>query len=201
MILPRQFKNARLMNELKIKDAAEKLGISQSTLSEIENGVKSTTLDNLEKMADLYGVTTDYLLGRNQKQIIHREEPISKMLLPSMHGNPVWSEKYGWMMVDAINNRLIIDSKTSMTFENAGELFAVIPSFAIPETPTGEPILKKNLSQYGEVWVEPISTDAKFREELRGWYDIKKLWAENEFGNKFYLNTYGAKWLAFTSNL
>lgn len=189
------------MHEMRIIDAAEKLGLSQSTLSAIENGVKSTTLDNIEKMAELYGVTTDFLLGRNQKQIVHSKEPISPELLPSLHGNPVWSEKYGWMLVDAINRCLIIDFKTSLTFEEAGELFALIPSFAIPSVPTGKPLSKKNLSRYGEVWVEPISSDTKLRDERRGWYHIKERWAENEFGNKFYLDTYGAKWLAFKEQI
>ncbi len=198
--MARQFKTARKMNNLKLTPTAEKLGVSQPTLSAWENGNKSPTLDNLEKMADMYGVTTDFLLGRSQHQVKKSNEPISLESLQFMHGNPVWSQKYGWMLVDAISKKLIIDSENSLTFEDVGKLFALIPSFAAPEIPSGNPISKSKLPQYEEIWLETISTDAKLRDDLKGWYRIKNRWAENEFGNRFYLDTYGAKWLAFENN-
>lgn len=39
-----------------------------------------------------------------------------------------------------------------------------------------------------------------FRNELRGWYKVKARWVENEFGNRFYFDVYGSKWLAFDEN-
>ena len=62
---PRQFKTARQINKLKVIEAAEKLGVSQPTLSAWEGERKSPSIDGLENMADLYGVTTDFLLGRS----------------------------------------------------------------------------------------------------------------------------------------
>ncbi len=62
--MPRQFKQARKINKLKAIEAAAKLGVSQPTLSVWEGERKSPSIDNLENMADLYGVTTDYFLGR-----------------------------------------------------------------------------------------------------------------------------------------
>ncbi len=203
VLLARQFKTARKMNNLKLTVTAEKLGVSQPTLSAWENGNKSPTLDNLEKMADMYGVTTDFLLGRSQHQVKKSNEPISIESLQFMHGNPVWSQKYGWMLVDAISKKLIIDSENSIAFESfdlLDELYAVIPEMSISAIPSGNPISKSKLSQYEEIWLEPISTDANLRDELKGWYHIKDRWAENEFGNRFYLDTYGAKWLAFEIN-
>jgi hypothetical protein len=48
------------------------------------------------------------------------------------------------------------------------------------------------------VWLEPVSTDTDLAAELRGWYvRHEKRFVQNEFGSRFYLNTYGAKWLAF----
>ena len=35
------------------------------------------------------------------------------------------------------------------------------------------------------------------RDELRGWYHIKRRFVENEVGQRFYFDFYGAKWLAF----
>ena len=37
------------------------------------------------------------------------------------------------------------------------------------------------------------------RDELRGWYHIKRRFVENEVGQRFYFDFYGAKWLAFAN--
>lgn len=51
---------------------------------------------------------------------------------------------------------------------------------------------------YGmQVWVEPISPDETLRQELRGWYRVKHHAIENEAGNRFILDSCGAKWLAY----
>lgn len=75
--MSRQFKTARLINKLKVIEAAEKLGVSQPTLSAWEGERKSPGLDNLENMADLYGVTTDFLLGRTESTVADSKQPIS----------------------------------------------------------------------------------------------------------------------------
>ena len=43
---------------------AKYLGISQNTYSQYEIGVLNYPLDAVDKLADFYGVSTDYLLGR-----------------------------------------------------------------------------------------------------------------------------------------
>jgi hypothetical protein len=35
--------------------------------------------------------------------------------------------------------------------------------------------------------------DAALRDELRGWYHIKRRFVENEVGQRFYFDFYGAK--------
>ena len=45
------------------KQAAEALGISQALLSHYEKGIRECHLDFVQKAADYYGVTSDYLLG------------------------------------------------------------------------------------------------------------------------------------------
>lgn len=67
--MPRRYKEARIAKNLKVSDVTEILGISQPTLSAWERGVKNPTIENLESLADLYGVTTDYLLGRDSHSI------------------------------------------------------------------------------------------------------------------------------------
>ena len=196
--MARQFKLARQFKNLKAVEAAELLGVSQPTLSAWETGRKSPSVDSLEKMADLYGVTTDFLLGRTKQLTNHMKEPISIEALPVMHGYPVWSSKFGWMLVDAVEKKLVTTNNFSVAFCDAGELFRMVPAFAEPILPQETPIPKSEIQSYDEIWLEPISTDNILRNELRGWYHVKDKWVENEFGNRFYLDTYASKWLGLS---
>lgn len=48
------------------KDLAKYLNVSNGTISNYEKGTHSPDLDTLIKLADYFGVTTDYLLGRTK---------------------------------------------------------------------------------------------------------------------------------------
>ena len=65
----RNYKNARLRKNLKVIEAAKLLGVSQSTLSSWEAERKSPPIEKLIRMADLYEVSTDYLLGYIAKTV------------------------------------------------------------------------------------------------------------------------------------
>lgn len=197
----RQFKLARQINKLKAIEAADRLGVSQPTLSAWEGERKSPGLDNLENMADLYGVTTDFLLGRTEQTQTNPTRPVSLQQLPILHGRPVWSPTHGWMLVNAMSQKLICSDGNMIGFSDTDELFTIPPQFADSALPQGQPLSRLELHEQREIWLEPISCDTHLREELRGWYRIKSRWAENEYGNRFYLDTYGAKWLAFDQKL
>ena len=47
---------------------ANYLGISQNTYSQYEIGVLNYPVDAVVKLADFYGVSTDYLLGRTSRK-------------------------------------------------------------------------------------------------------------------------------------
>lgn len=47
---------------------AERLGISQNTYSQYEIGILNYPVDAVVKLADFYGVSTDYLLGRTSRK-------------------------------------------------------------------------------------------------------------------------------------
>lgn len=192
-----KFRTARQLKKLKVIEAAELLGISQPTLSAWETGNKSPSVEGLEKMADLYGVTTDFLLGRTDSQhSFDNMVSLNKKQLPILHEKPVWSAKHGWMLVDYAKSHLI-GCNIIIPLEKAEELFIAPPTFAESSIPNSEPLLRNEL-QYGlQIWVEPISADSSLREELRGWYRVKHHAIENECGNRFSLDSYGAKWLAF----
>ena len=55
------------------KQIGEILGVSQNTYSQYEIGILNFPVDAIVKLADFYGVSTDYLLGRTS-----RKEPYPK---------------------------------------------------------------------------------------------------------------------------
>ena len=62
-----QFKNLRGLREdrdIKQKDIAAYLNVSQNTYSQYETGVISLTAEVLIKLANYYNVSIDYLLDR-----------------------------------------------------------------------------------------------------------------------------------------
>ena len=69
------FKNIRDLREdkdLKQREVAEYLGVSQNTYSQYETGVISLTAEILIKLSDYYGVSIDYLLDRTNNPRINR---------------------------------------------------------------------------------------------------------------------------------
>lgn len=65
-ILSKRIKSLRENKGWFQKDVAEKLNVKSNTLSGYENGTRSPDPDMLSKIADLYGVSVDYLLGRDE---------------------------------------------------------------------------------------------------------------------------------------
>ena len=198
--MPKQFKTARQINKLKVIEAAERLGVSQPTLSAWEGERKSPSIDSLENMANLYGVTTDFLLGRSDTQRMGSKNPIPLQALPAFHGRPVWSAVYGWLLVNAADKLMTFPDGRTMPFADIiGDLFGMAPPFSEAEPPDEPPLSRSEVKKQKEIWLEPISPDSDLRKELRGWYQVKDRFVENEYGNRFYLDTYGSKWLAFHS--
>ncbi|UWP57885.1 helix-turn-helix domain-containing protein [Ruminococcus gauvreauii] len=195
--MPRYFKKARQINNLKVIKAAEKLGISQPTLSAWEGERKSPSVEGFEKMSDLYGVTTDFLLGRSEQGISVQSVPVPSESLPIFNGKPVWSAKHGWMLVNTINHTLMLSNGQTIPFSDAQKLFTLPQLFSEPSLPSGKPLVLSEIRQFTQIWLEPISPDSDLRTELHGWYQVKKYYVQNEYGNRFYLDTYEAKWLAF----
>ncbi|MBO6015583.1 MAG: helix-turn-helix transcriptional regulator [Lachnospiraceae bacterium] len=56
----------RKNNHLKQEEVARYLHVSKSTFSNYENDIHEPNLETLVKLADLFDVSTDYLLGRTE---------------------------------------------------------------------------------------------------------------------------------------
>ena len=62
-----RLKKLRLDRSLLQKDIASYLGIDRTTYVKYENGSSEPSNEMLSKIADYFGVTVDYLLGREEK--------------------------------------------------------------------------------------------------------------------------------------
>lgn len=63
-MLNEKIKALRLAGNYSQVDIAEKLSVTKQTISNWENNNIQPSVDMLVKIADLFGVTTDYLLDR-----------------------------------------------------------------------------------------------------------------------------------------
>ena len=61
-----RIRDLREDRDLKQKDLAQLLGVHQTTYSEYELGKLNIPVAALHKLADYYGVSVDYLLGRTR---------------------------------------------------------------------------------------------------------------------------------------
>lgn len=61
-------RNLREDRDLKQRDLAEVLHVSQNTYSQYENGIIELTAEKLIILADFYHTSVDYLLGRTDQK-------------------------------------------------------------------------------------------------------------------------------------
>lgn len=75
VIVRNRISELRQKNNLTQKELAEKLDINYSVLSRIETNDRPIKGDELLKIADFFGVTADYLLGRSSSpQLSHNSK-------------------------------------------------------------------------------------------------------------------------------
>lgn len=63
----RRLRDLREDHDMKQVDVASYLEIAQTVYSRYERGFQTIPVEHLIKLADLYNVTTDYILGRADK--------------------------------------------------------------------------------------------------------------------------------------
>ena len=72
----KRLKDIREDNDLKQEDVARALGIKQQQYSEYERGVVLISIEKLDKLADFYNTSIDYLVGRTDER-----KPYKKSIL------------------------------------------------------------------------------------------------------------------------
>ncbi len=197
MVPQNRISQARTDAGLSAKELADRLGVDRATLSNWESGRRQLTLDRLIEMSRLLNVSVSYLLGLDEE--VSPSEPIEKAKLPVLHRTPVWLKSRGWALVNSARQQLVFTDGDTLSFEVIQEsIYMTPPAFALSLRGAGVVLGIDEVLSINRVWVEPITMDAALAAELRGWYRPRdRRLVENEYGNRFYLDTYGAKWLAF----
>lgn len=82
-----RLRELRENKELTQTQVAKRLSLSKTTISGYENNIKTPSLDVLVKLSILYGVSSDYILGLENRKLLQidglttNQEEILKMIL------------------------------------------------------------------------------------------------------------------------
>ena len=194
-----RFREAREKAGLSTTDVAKRVGVSQPAVSKWDTGFKLPSVEILCKLADLYCVSTDYLLGREElKQTVEiNDDIISLETLQCMNGKPVWDNARGWGIVNSVLDYVIFLDGSKIILAEAMNLRAMAPAYSMGYSPSTKPISHEDLGKYKSIWVKPITPDSFLQDELTGWYEVHDFYVQNQYGIRFLFDTYGTRWLAF----
>ena len=78
--LPKRLKELGEAKGYLQKYVADKIGVKSNTLSGYENGTRSPDPEMIVKLAELYNVTTDYLLGKSDDPNKTEEEELEEFI-------------------------------------------------------------------------------------------------------------------------
>lgn len=73
MGFPKRLKELRLKKGLTQKEIAEEFGIKQPNYQQWESGKRKPSSETLEKFADFFGVSMDYLAGKEEDELANVE--------------------------------------------------------------------------------------------------------------------------------
>ena len=76
-MIGKRLKELRQEKHLLQKELANKVNLSQQTISLYESGKRQPDYATLERLADFFEVTTDYLLGRTNQKYFKQDETIA----------------------------------------------------------------------------------------------------------------------------
>ena len=195
-----RFREVREKAGLSTYEVAKCIGVSQPAVNQWDNGNKLPSVEMLCKLADLYCVSTDYLLGRENPDdyIPKNNEIIAVESLRALNGKPVWDENRGWGIVNGVQDYVIFMDGSKIVLAEAMNLRAMAPAYSMGYSPITKPISHEDLGKYKSIWVKPITPDSFLQDELTGWYDVHDFYVQNQYGTRFLFDTYGTRWLAFT---
>jgi DNA-binding XRE family transcriptional regulator len=67
-----RIKELRILSGLSQEKLGLQIGLSKHSISKIESGKNTTSLDHAAKIADLFGVSIDYIVGRTDEPDVNK---------------------------------------------------------------------------------------------------------------------------------
>lgn len=71
---------ARKLKNLSTTEVAKSLGFSKRTIESYESGAREPTIDTLNKLADLYGVSINFLINKEDGIVISENEYLTLVI-------------------------------------------------------------------------------------------------------------------------
>ncbi|GAA5344443.1 helix-turn-helix domain-containing protein [Planifilum fimeticola] len=102
MNFPSRLRALRLKHKMTQEQLGKKINVTKVSISGYENGTRTPDLETLQKIADVFDVTVDYLLGRTDQTINIHEE--FRRIQESI---PEWGENAGQIALDETKKVLI----------------------------------------------------------------------------------------------
>lgn len=128
-----RFREAREKAGLSAAEVARRIDVSQPAVSQWDSGAKVPSVEMLCKLADLYCVSTDFLLGPDElnDSIPRTDDIIPVQSLRCLHGKPVWDESCGWGIVNGILDYVIFMDGSKVILAETLNLRAMTPAYSI----------------------------------------------------------------------
>lgn len=76
MIIGSRIKNLRYIRGLNQSELGSIIGVSKASISGYEHATRNPSYINLNKLADFFGVTSDYLLGREELMVYEKDNKL-----------------------------------------------------------------------------------------------------------------------------
>ncbi len=115
-----RLKQLRKERQLTQTELGDKINVTKVSISGYENGNRSPDTDTLQRLADFFGVSTDYLLGRTDTPVLtpqeHDEAEFQAFIndpelgvwykeLPNSNEEELRKLRTIWEMIKAENNK------------------------------------------------------------------------------------------------
>lgn len=144
MDFPARLKRLRLKHKLTQEQLGKKINVTKVSISGYENGTRSPDIETLQKIADVFDVSIDYLLGRSNDTINIYEE--FRRIRESI---PKWGEDAGQIALDETKKVLIkLIERGELTPVKAKPIIAfldaMIEEFESDDGPSSGPSQKRD---------------------------------------------------------
>lgn len=184
-----RIRELRRKKELSMKRLGELIGVAESTIHHYEKGKRQPDYETLKKIADVFNVSVDYLLGREENEL-KPSQPNSKWI-------PVLGKVAAGIPIEAIEDILDYE-EISEDLARKGEYFAlqVAGDSMEPKISKGDVVIVKSQPdiESGEIAIVKVNgEDATCKKIVKYESGLSLVSLNPAYEPKFYTNEEIAK--------